>query len=217
MDWKAREMLVHFSRCTYFPSGRYSSGLLLEICKDEDFQTIYALPCYFSLPVCGLPWNLAAVYFFFYLGKEKIVFSFLFEIYCILWGHWSTFSLKAGQAISGLALFWVMMSDDSCCSLLNFTEEIHIFFWGDSSKHGKGSLSSKWWEREFPISSGLFLKFDVGIEILSMSWSLCNTLNLLKRYPKSVPFCISAIKLLRVVISNGINDLFHGFNLFFPL
>jgi len=31
--------------------------------------------------------DLAAVYFFFCLGKEKIVFSFLFEIYYILSGH----------------------------------------------------------------------------------------------------------------------------------
>lgn len=32
--------------------------------------------------------DLAVLYFFFYLGKEKILFHFLFDFYYMLWEHW---------------------------------------------------------------------------------------------------------------------------------
>lgn len=94
------------------------------------------------LSLCSLPWNLTLILLrytsFSILERRKYCFIFsLISTPCFENIDCSTFSLKAGQALSSWVLFWVMVSDYSCCSLLNFPEEIRIFFLGDSSKLGK--------------------------------------------------------------------------------
>lgn len=90
---------------------------------------------FFMQPALKSNLDLAALYFFFCLGKKKILFHFLFDFYYMLSEHWLFYLFsQAGQALSNWTLSWVMVSDYSCCSLLNFNEEIHIFFLGDSSK-----------------------------------------------------------------------------------
>lgn len=72
------------------------------------------------------------------LERRKYYFIFsLISTTCFETSDCSTFLLKAGQTLSSQALFWVMMSDYCCYSLLNFTEGIHIFFLGGSSKLGR--------------------------------------------------------------------------------
>lgn len=93
----------------------------------------------------------------------------------------STFSLKAGQALTSPILFWVMMSDDSRGSLLNFIEEIHIFFSEltaqNLAKHcNQGSSSFEQRKGFFHVSFGLAGWCVYFMKFLTFP-GLCKTLN----------------------------------------